>query len=387
MNPVSAISLLERSASAGTWSWELGTRRLRGSPGLSAVLGFEDATTLPSLDRCLDRLTPESRAQLADAIGRCRQVGQPWDLEVRLRGGRHLRAVGEARIDHGEIVAVQGVFVDIDVQRRAQIHSEELDRRYRAIDGSLFVFCASVNPDGALLEASEASLAFCGESAEDLVGQRLWLTPWWTYSGEVQMQLHAGIMCAAAGESVRYEVEIMGLEGAVAIDLTIRPCIEADGRIERLIVQGQDISDRRRIATALRHSEARFRTLFDRSPVGTAMAGLDGRVVAANRALTAVLGYSRIELLAGMNLQQITHADDLDAELDPLHRLLSGASDGYRIERRLRHRNGRYVHVQLDVSLVRDEQGEPQQLLLHVQDLESRLHTPQAAPVDQRARA
>jgi hypothetical protein len=169
MNPVSAISLLERSARAGTWSWELGTRRLRGSPGLTAVLGFEHASQLPSLDRCLDRLTPESRERLADAIGRCRLVGQPWDIEVTLRGGQHLRAVGEARVEHGEIIAVHGVFVDIDTQRRAQIHSEELDRRYRAIDGSLFVFSATVSPEGALLEASEASLAFCGETAQNLI--------------------------------------------------------------------------------------------------------------------------------------------------------------------------------------------------------------------------
>ena len=47
----------------------------------------------------------------------------------------------------------------------------------------------------------------------------------------------------------------------------------------------------------LRVSEARFREVFDFSPVGIAITEDDGRIIQANRSLEKILGYSRGELL------------------------------------------------------------------------------------------
>lgn len=371
------ISLIERAALAGTWTWEPGSRSIKGSPGLLPLLGLDSSSAAPSLECCLARFTPESRERLTAAVEKCGGSGQPWDLELQLGtllgNARHLRSMGEPLVENDQIVAVHGVFVDIEPRRGAERAAAASDRQRRAMSDAVFLYAVTLSPEGSLLEVSDSALALLGSTREALVGQPLWMTPWWTYSGEIQMQLHAGIVCAAAGEHVRYEVEVMGTQGAVAIDLSIRPLLDAHGRVHGLVAEGLDISERRRIALALRHSEARLRVVFDQSPIGMAVAALDGRIKMANRALSDILGYPRIQLLSGMNLQQITLPVDLDPELDKMNLLLSGESQGYRIEKRLVHRSDRLVNVQLDVSLMRDDQDEPLHFMLHVQDIESRL--------------
>lgn len=226
--------------------------------------------------------------------------------------------------------------------------------------------------DGRVLAVSDAAVALSGQPREGLLGQHLWLTPWWAYSGDIQMHLHSSLRAAAAGEMVRYEVEIMGIDGPLAVDFSIRPMFDDQGRIDLLIADGHDISEQRRLALALRLSEARFRLCFDQSPIGMALTGLDGRCLMANRALSELVGYPRIQLLAGMNFQQITHPADLESEFDKMQSLLTHTAETYRIDKRLVHRSGRVIEVQLDVALTRDEHGEPLHFILHIQELGAR---------------
>ena len=70
-----------------------------------------------------------------------------------------------------------------------------------------------------------------------------------------------------------------------------------------------DISDRKLAEAALRESEERFRRVFEQSPLGKAMAGLDFRFRAVNPALCAMLGYTEEELV-GRSFLDIVHPDD-----------------------------------------------------------------------------
>lgn len=393
MSEPSALHLLERAAHAGVWSWEPGGGHIESTPGLRSVLGLDAGAAPLALTQILDRLRTDSREKLAAAVGQCCVDAKRWDFEVELQGargiaGRTLRTLGEARTEDGRIVALRGAFIDAQAGRRAQGQAQEVsERRRHALADPHCILSAVVSPDGRLLEASDAAVALSGLSREALLGQRLWLTPWWAYSGDIQMHLHGSLRSAAAGETVRYEVEIMGTDGPLAIDLSIRPDFDDHGHIDALIVEGYDISERRRVAHALRQSEARFRLSFDHSPIGMAVTGLDGRCLMANRALSELVGYPRIQLLAGMNFQQITHPADLEAEFDKMQWLLSGAAETYRVEKRVIHRSGRVIEVQLDVALARDEQGEPLHFVLYLQHLHARavLHATPAANWNARA--
>ena len=67
-----------------------------------------------------------------------------------------------------------------------------------------------------------------------------------------------------------------------------------------------DITGRKLAEAALRDSEQRFRRVFEQSPLGKAMAGLDFRFRAVNPALCAMLGYTEDELI-GRSFLDIVH--------------------------------------------------------------------------------
>jgi len=59
-----------------------------------------------------------------------------------------------------------------------------------------------------------------------------------------------------------------------------------------------NITERKRMEDELRQSEQRYRVVFDTSPVAWGMTDADGRVLAANRAVRELTGYSSSELRA-----------------------------------------------------------------------------------------
>ena len=71
----------------------------------------------------------------------------------------------------------------------------------------------------------------------------------------------------------------------------------------------RDLTERRRAEEALKASEVRWRTMFEKSPVGIVLRDADHRYMAANPAFQQMVGYSEQEL-ARLTPLDITHEDD-----------------------------------------------------------------------------
>src|SRR2546430_1945205 len=98
----------------------------------------------------------------------------------------------------------------------------------------------------------------------------------------------------------------------------------------------------------------------------------DGGWVQVNRALCDLVGYSRDELLGGATFQDITHPDDLAADLGYVRQMLDGEIDTYQMEKRYLHKRGHIVWVLLSVSLVRSSDGSPLYFISQIQDITAR---------------
>ncbi|MDP8966826.1 MAG: PAS domain S-box protein [Cyanobacteriota bacterium] len=133
----------------------------------------------------------------------------------------------------------------------------------------------------------------------------------------------------------------------------------------------RDISDRKQIEMALRNSEEQFRHAFEDASIGMAIVSLDGHWIKVNPALCQILGYSSEELLA-LTFQDITHPDDLDADLSYAHQLLAGTISTYQLEKRYFHKQGHIIWILLDGSLVQDGQGNPLHFIAQIQEITAR---------------
>jgi len=97
-----------------------------------------------------------------------------------------------------------------------------------------------------------------------------------------------------------------------------RVLISGDFVIQAIV---RDISNRKQAEYHLLESEAKYRSLFDNVPDGVYRSTPDGRILAANEALVAMLGYeSEIELMNDNAVQMYTSQDERNMFLKEIDR-------------------------------------------------------------------
>ncbi len=146
---------------------------------------------------------------------------------------------------------------------------------------------------------------------------------------------------------------------------------DARGKITHMFGTTQDVTDQRVAEIARQEAQELFETAFSHAPIGMALIGLDGRWLKVNRAVCTITGWPERELLQ-RTFQDITHPDDLEADLAQVERLLAGAIDDYQIEKRYLTRTGRHIWALLSVSLVRDPRGRPRHFISQIEDISRR---------------
>lgn len=161
------------------------------------------------------------------------------------------------------------------------------------------------------------------------------------------------------------------------------PILDETGEPRFLLGISEDITDRKGVEEALRLRTEMFTNAFECAAIGKALVSPDGRWLQVNQALCDLVGYSRHEMLQ-LTFQNITHPDDLEADLDLVARMLSGEIRTYQMEKRYVHQTGRLVWVLLSVSLVRDRDGSPFFFIAQIQDITASKHAEHALRESQR---
>jgi len=142
--------------------------------------------------------------------------------------------------------------------------------------------------------------------------------------------------------------------------------------LESTMVSRDKLADevaRRELAEGvLRESEKRFRTLFEASPLPINMADSGGRLALTNIAFQELLGYSATEL-SGMTFLDIIHPEDKKPHSEAFQRTLAEHHSEYRIQQRYIHKSGKFIPVDVAVSVVVLPSGEFQYSFAIARDL------------------
>jgi diguanylate cyclase (GGDEF)-like protein/PAS domain S-box-containing protein len=125
------------------------------------------------------------------------------------------------------------------------------------------------------------------------------------------------------------------------------------------------------ISQRLRKSEEHFRSAFDYAAVGMALVSTDGRWLSVNPALCKLLGYTDSELLA-LDLQSITHIEELGESLTAIYNMVEGRAVTSRRSCRFIHKNKSTVWATVSMSSVLDDAGQPMHFILQAQDITER---------------
>ncbi|CAA9455648.1 MAG: hypothetical protein AVDCRST_MAG14-1569 [uncultured Rubrobacteraceae bacterium] len=175
------------------------------------------------------------------------------------------------------------------------------------------------------------------------------------------------IVSGKVGEELAVEAMRAGAHDYIMKDNMTRLC----ATIERGLEETEVRREQERTQAALVESEERFRGTFHQAAVGIAHVSPEGRWLNVNDRLCEIVGYSREELFA-KTFPEITHPEDLNADLAQIRRMLVGEIKTYSKEKRYVRGDGAIVWVNLTVSLARWPSGEPRYFISVIEDITER---------------
>lgn len=129
-----------------------------------------------------------------------------------------------------------------------------------------------------------------------------------------------------------------------------------------------DVTKRQRVLMELEESETLFKTIFEQSATGIAQLSHKGDHIQVNKTYCEITGYSPEEF-ENLNFQDITYSEDLDLELEQIRRLKNEMRDKMEYVKRIEHKDGRVISVQVYANIVRDKAREAKYIILSMIDI------------------
>lgn len=112
------------------------------------------------------------------------------------------------------------------------------------------------------------------------------------------------------------------------------------------------------LRSRLRLCEQQLAISTDQAPIGMAIVDDEDRLVQVNESLCRLLGFSRSDLL-GRKWKDLTHPDDLTVGATEIASLFAGERSSFAVEKRYRRADGQQVWAEVNIALLRDEDGTP----------------------------
>ncbi|GAB4574897.1 MAG: PAS domain S-box protein [Anaerolineae bacterium] len=243
---------------------------------------------------------------------------------------------------------------------------------------------AQLDAEGRILRANSRLSELLGYSSEELASLNVidLVSP---DERETVLQTFDALVSAQIG---RYSADrrYRRKDGSTLwVHVTVTPVACGDALLCYLLTV-EDISARKEGEVSLAASEANYRRYFSEALVGLGVSGPDRRWLEANDALCDILGYSRTELFS-MTWEEMTHPDDLDANMTLFNEAVAGQRDSYRLEKRFIRKDGSVVYTRLATQVLRHPDGSLDRLLTQVEDItEQRLAEQQLRSSEERFR-
>lgn len=175
------------------------------------------------------------------------------------------------------------------------------------------------------------------------------------------------------GEESLREVAMQPVEEAKSFIADIHFSLLPDPESEQtnFVVMVVDQTERLQHEAQIEDSQRHFMAYFDASPVGMTATSPEKGWLEVNDRLCQMLGYRREELKR-MTWLELTHPDDIDADVGQFNEVLSGKIDSYNLDKRFIRKDGTVLETHLAVSCVRNSKGEVDYFVAILEDINAR---------------
>jgi len=368
----------------------LWNRACRDMTGLekSAILGRGDyayaeafyGERRPMLIDLLDQQSPQVETEYK-YLKRSGNVVQAEVFIPSLRGGRgaHLWNAAAVLFDEkGRHCGAVEVIRDVTEIRHVEQALRETEHRYRQITQAVPDLIWLMDLQGHFTYANSAVTRIHGFTAEEWVKLSFRDTSPPEQAEAIATMIQAELRNAASADFDRSAVRRFESEGLRKDGTTFMAEISAaflwseEGKPVGIIGMTRDITERKQAETALQTNEQTLRALFEQAPLGIAIIdSVTGRFCKVNQQYCRIAGYSESEML-NLTFQQITHADDLESDLENMHRLRNREQQKFQIDKRYIRKDGSVVWVRLTCVPLWDASSPSLQHIAMVEDITER---------------
>jgi PAS domain S-box-containing protein len=359
-------------------TWREATRAFRATPTSTACGAAVHQRTRVAVADVPGSPLFERLREAAGSSG----IGSVWSTPFFSRSGLALGTfavfAGEAG-DRGEAhlslidraAELAGAAVDQHLAEHDRKQAEEALRRseqlLRLVLEAIPVGVAVMGHDGGVLLSNPASARIWGGAVPRGGPERYAASKgWWHDSGKrIERDEWASVRALAKGESSINEViDIETFDGLrKIIQNSAVPIRDEDQAIVGAVVVNEDISAREAAEDAVRAQERRWRSVFDNSAIGFVIGDTALRIIASNRAMQELGGYSEHEL-TGLTFMDVTHPDDRHLMVEAASDLLAGRVRERQFENRYVRKNGDVIWIRATASMMEEPNEAPRYLAL-----------------------
>ena len=401
------------AAQVGTWEWESSTNRVIWSPETERIFGLPTGSFDGTFQGFFRLVHPDDGQRLGAAIAKAVENRSPYRIEHRIITSdgtvRWVACRGQAMFKENEPgTGMAGTIEDITARKELELAQQNLrdtletqvhertaglqqavselqkeveqrqrvesalkasEQRYQALYEQNPFMYFTLTADGTVLSVNHFGANQLGYRKEDLLHQSIVKVFDVKDQPTVLKQLTD---CAADPYKLfQWEIEKIRQDGTrLWVRERARAIRDQAGEL-LILISCEDITEHRAAEEQLRENEARWRALYEHAGVGIAQLNLDGTFLRVNPRLCEILGYSP-EVMPQRAFQELTHPDDLAANLSYLDELLTGKRPSFSIEKRYRRSDDTWVWVEVTVSLVYATSGAPAHFIAVVQHINDR---------------
>jgi diguanylate cyclase (GGDEF)-like protein/PAS domain S-box-containing protein len=234
-----------------------------------------------AVDAQITELIPALSAETAKELAKAVVTRTPWtgDYRVQRRDGTILPVLVSATPmcdEHGELVAMIGVFTDISERKRAEEAAQELSVIVESSADAIL----TLGLDGTILTWNRGAEELYGYPAEEAIGNNSSILD---SEAAADSRLSA-MSIIRTGDSIR-ELELVRRRrdgSLVDVSLSGSPIYGDDGKVMGIASIGRDIGDRKRLEEEL-----------TRQAMHDALTGLPNRTLLSDRLTQALAGTTR----------------------------------------------------------------------------------------------
>jgi len=321
----------------------------------------DEADLEPSLRRLLVQpaiaatvcLPLHGREKPLGVINLVRQAGgrsfTPDDLDLlAIMGGQIAIALENASL-------YKSLQCEVAERKRAEETLREsrqlLERTFASLHDAVFILTASAE----IVDCNPAAVKMFGYSCQEMVGR----TTDFLHVSPATLEEFRGYLYPAVKEKgflYLPEFRMRRKDGTIfPTEHRVQPLEDERGRCIGWVSLVRDITERKQTEAALRASEERYRSLFERVPVGLYRTTPAGRLLDANPALMQMLGYPDRESLLAANVIE-GYVDPADRQRFQAQIEREGLVRDF--ETRWRRHDGKAIWVRDSARLVRDPEGQ-----------------------------